>query len=133
MGQFSWLDCITQEQILDDVPRKSYVLVPQQFGGGHIEESCYEGYGVFGGRDVYQLVAEWNCPEKCNGEVDDDRLVGIDIACYDKDNASLRFPIKITHDPSAVYEWCAPSKGDPNQGWPWPYDGDDEWWWDEDE
>lgn len=118
MGQFSWLDCITQEQIVDGRTRKSYVLVPKQFGGGHIVEECYEGYGVFGGRDVFQLVAEWNSPEKCNGDVDHDRLVGIGIACNDEDNCMLRFPIKITHNPDAVYERCAPSKGDPNQGWP---------------
>ena len=161
MGQFSWLDCITQEQVLDDVKRKVYVLVPQQFGGGHIEEECYDGYGRFGGHDIYDLVADWNkefieLPKKPNpdkydgywygyavsswerekrmvvefkGGTSDEamdarygdgwkRLIGIDIACYDEDNASLRYPIKITHDPNAVYEWCAPSRSDPNQGWP---------------
>ena len=156
MGQFSWLDCKTGEQIIDGRKRKSYVLVPWQFGGGHIEETCYEGYGVFGGHDIYDLVAEWNreyirfdeLREKdwlaCRfgGEEDarlflsvysghgvDDtvfdkrlgndwkRTIGIAIACNDEDNARLRFPIKITHDPRAVYEWCAPSKSDPNQGW----------------
>ena len=25
-----------------------------------IEESCYGGYGMFGGRDAYDLVADWN-------------------------------------------------------------------------
>lgn len=173
MGQFSWLDCITGEQVIDGRPRKSYVLVPRQFGGGHIEEGCYEGYGVFGGHDVYDLVAEWNReyigkPEKPDRslwsqdergdawyeaalkrwqvmcEMMDDfkagrdditmsqlyhddwkRYIGIEIACHDEDNANLRYPIKITHDPNAVYEWCAPSKGDPNQGW--LMDDDDEW------
>ena len=41
MGQFSWLDCKTGEQVLDNVRRKVYVLVPKEFGGGHIEENCY--------------------------------------------------------------------------------------------
>lgn len=174
MGQFSWLDCITGEQVIDERRRKSYVLVPRQFGGGHIEEGCYEGYGRFGGHDVYDLVADWNrehadfdalsstrwCEWYFGGEENarsffddfksgtDDavmreryggdykRTLGIVIACHDEDNANLRFPIKITHDPDAVYEWCAPSKGDPNQGWPDEDDGeweeereyeDDEW------
>lgn len=153
MGQFSWLDCKTGEQVIDMKPRKSYVLVPQQFGGGHIEETCYEGYGVFGGHDVYDLVADWNAAyldevlenadkwhgghieanadnlkRLANGEelTCEKRWLGIILACYDEDNARLRFPIKITHDPRAVYEWCAPSKADPNQGWA-DYDWDDDW------
>lgn len=68
MGQFSWLDCKTQEQVLDDVCRDVYVLVPKEFGGGHIKETCYDGYGRFGGRDVYALVAQWNKPESCIGD-----------------------------------------------------------------
>ncbi len=162
MGQFSWLDCKTGEQIVDGRCRKSYVLVPEDFGGGHIEEECYEGYGEFGGHDVYDLVAEWNrnhilldgleskewcewrfggaenarmCLDDFADGVDDatmrerygkdyKRTIGIVLACHDNDNASLRYPIKITHDPYAVYEWCAPSRSDPNQGW---VDDDDEW------
>lgn len=155
MGQFSWLDCITEEQIIDGKPRKSYVLIPAEYGGGHIEEPCYEGYGVFGGYDIYDLVVDWNMPYidavwsnadtwKCeyleeyrqdyellaNGQEPncEKRTLGIGLACYDEDNVRLRYPIKITHDPNAVYEWCAPSKSDPNQGWPAnDYDDWDEW------
>ena len=117
MGQFSWLDCITGEQVLDDVKRDVYLLVPKEFGGGHIKETCYDGYGRFGGRDAYGLVAQWNAPGKCIGDDEADRYVGIDIACYDEQNASLPYPIKITHDPDAVYEDCDPSPSDPYQGW----------------
>ena len=116
MGQFSWLDCMDGSQILDDVYEDSYLLIPKEFGGGHILEQCYDGYGHFGGRDVYALVAQWNRPDICVGE-DVDRNVGIHIACYDEQNASLRYPIKITHDPHAVYEDCPASPNDPNQGW----------------
>lgn len=125
MGQFSWLDCKTGEQVLDNVRRDVYLLVPEKFGGGHIVEHHYEGYGVFGGRDAYALVAQWNRPEECIGFDEEDRDVGIDIACYDWENESLEFPIKITHDPDAVYEHCAPSMSDPNQGW--LIDDDDEY------
>lgn len=117
MGQFSWLDCKTGEQVLDDVERDVYLLVPKEFGGGHIEEHCYDGYGRFGGRDAYALVAQWNKPEYCCGDDEEDRGVGIDIACYDWQNEKLKYPIKITHDPDAVYEDCRPSPSDPDQGW----------------
>lgn len=60
MGQFSWLDCVTKQQIVDNRWKKVYVLVPKEFGGGHIEENCYDGYGNFGGYDIYDLVADWN-------------------------------------------------------------------------
>lgn len=148
MGQFSWLDCISGEQVLDDVSRDVYLLIPKEFGGGHIKETCYDGYGRFGGYDVYELVADWNKSfihtvlnelkpywtaslDETNllnfakGEPIDTekRIIGIDLACYDEDNARLRYPIKITHDPNAVYEQCSPSPSDPNQGWP----SDDRW------
>lgn len=45
MGQFSWLDSVTGEQVIDNRRRTSYLLIPQEFGGGHLEEPCYEGYG----------------------------------------------------------------------------------------
>lgn len=63
MGQFSWLDCVTGEQIIDNKRKSVYVLVPKEFGGGHIREGIYDGYGHFGGHDIYDLVAEWNREE----------------------------------------------------------------------
>jgi len=180
MGQFSWLDCVTGEQILDDVERDVYVLVPKDFGGGHILEVMYDGYGHFGGKDIYELVADWN-----RGVLKEDyifphaikrynivkilkqhhpdyeeqfefkaiekdwwmaysdlsldkrgieyvtgheyRHIGIDLACYDEDNEALPFPIKITHDPNAVYEDCKPSLSDPNQGWLVEDDEEEDW------
>ena len=151
MGQFSWLDCCSHEQILDDYKRDVYVLVPLKFQnkyGAHIVEHCYDGYGEFGDYDIYDLVAEWNrdmIPEiirriknnnwKCETSDDDiellnayyngqpipegseARYVGIIMGCYDKDNAALEYPIKITYDKHALYEYCDPSPSDPDQGW----------------
>lgn len=45
------------------------------------------------------------------------RSIGIDIACYDEDNASLPYPIKITSKKTGIcYEELPPSKWDPEQG-----------------
>ena len=167
MGQFSWIDCKNKERaILDGERVDTFVLVPEEFSstyGKHIKEECYDGYGHFGGFDVYELVALWNrehvgtenlikpVPEqypeykwyenalekydrKCerlNDFIKGSswetmkekygssflREIGIDIGCYDEQNAALEYPLKITHDENAVYEDCDPSKGDPHQGW----------------
>ena len=44
------------------------------------------------------------------------RSIGIDIGCYDEQNAALPYPIKITTKPMD-YNSVAPSISDPNQGW----------------
>ena len=56
MGQFSWLYCDTEKQMIDGKLKDSYLLIPKAFGGGRIVEHCYDGYGRMGGHDVYDLV-----------------------------------------------------------------------------
>lgn len=63
MGQFSWLYSDTGEAIINDRWKKSYVLVPDPFVnvyGKYICEERYDGYGHFGGYDIYELIAKWN-------------------------------------------------------------------------
>lgn len=36
---------------------RGYVQCPD---GTVIEEPCYDGYGIFGGKDVFDLVVDWN-------------------------------------------------------------------------
>ena len=52
------------------------------------------------------------------------RIIGIDIACYDEQNASLPYPIKIVHNGNIPYEQALPSMSDPDQGWGFSYDED---------
>ena len=52
------------------------------------------------------------------------RIIGIDIAYYDEQNASLPYPIKIVHNAYMSYEQALPSMGDPDQGWGFSYDED---------
>ena len=44
------------------------------------------------------------------------REIGIAIACYNEQNASLHYPIKIVSNPDIVYEEAKPSLSDPYQG-----------------
>lgn len=63
MGCFSWCTSDSHKSIPGVVnayggaPTTVYLLNP--FGESY-KESDYEGYGKFGGRDVYELVVEWN-------------------------------------------------------------------------
>ncbi|MBR6701089.1 MAG: hypothetical protein IKL72_05105, partial [Firmicutes bacterium] len=62
MGSFSWCTSDTKKSIpccmpFGDLPDTVYLLNP--FGEPY-KETDYEGYGKFGGRDVYELVMEWN-------------------------------------------------------------------------
>ena len=116
MGFFSWLDCKTGEQTKVGVLRPVYVLVPQKYGGGAIIEPCYDGYGNFGGYDIFELFAKWNhCPRK---KGIDFRDIGIDVYCdWENDNGVvIQYPIKMTYDQNAIYEQCEPSFSDPLQG-----------------
>ena len=192
MGCFSWIYCDTNKPL--KIGKSARLLIPATFNngnkGGSIYESAYDGYGNFGGRDVYDLVAEWNreflsedmlekepklenfgglyrfeidkyresgmSEEEINmrnlaqkekyyraalqrRQVSIDRLtdyrngmsdnkmeekygkywkreLGIDIACYDDQNAALPYPIKIAAKLGSIYETQPASKGDPNQG-----------------
>lgn len=128
MGFFSWKASDTNRSISNKYSIRGtfpvYVLVPKEFQeeyGKYIEEKEYEGYGVFGNEDMYSLVAKWNVPEQCKKEGkllenDDLRSIGIDIACYDEQNAKLKYPIKIVENKNLRYEDVLPSKNALDQG-----------------
>lgn len=140
MGIFSWKTCDTNKQVRVGKQRPVYLLIPKEFGGGHIMESCYDGYGRFGDKDVYELVVDWHekyiLEQGINvvfaGESEDDknyirnyfagkkgyekRVVGVYLACTDKRNSIIPYPIKISYRKTAVYENESWSKMDPEQG-----------------
>ena len=64
MGCFSFITADTNRSIsIQYSPSGTFpvaVLIPKEFGGGQIIERYYEGYGDFGGYDVYDLITEWN-------------------------------------------------------------------------
>lgn len=147
MGQFSWIYSDTKKQLVNGKQADTYLLVPPEFQekyGKAIYEPCYNGYGRFGGYDIYELIALWNkemIPEiiekkrlgewRCGSEQDipnlqdfyedaeidcELRWIGIVMACYDEDNRSLKHPIKIATK-MMEYNDAKPSLRDPKQGW----------------
>lgn len=133
MGFFSWKTSDTQKSISNVCSSRGalpvYLVTPQN---KKIYEPEYEGYGVFGGYDAYALLAKWNCPAKCNGDEEHDRLIGIDIGCYPEQIAKLKYPLKFAEDPRKNYEDLEAAENCPNQGYFYddeePDDEDEEDW-----
>lgn len=108
MGQFSWITQDTFEAVRCDYitpghPDKTAYMHDDK-GNVWFEEN-YDGYGVFGGKDFYELLAEMNGRES-------DRLVGIKIAFGDKPFISPN----ITRHKEWTWRNEEP-EADPAQGW----------------
>jgi len=126
-GQFSW-KLPNGTPIYNEGPKKQVVYMYDDKGNVW-KEPDYEGYGVFGGKDFYDLLAEMNgVTEAPEGK--DLRDIGIDIAFNDNgsgDNTpGVKYP-RFSLRPNDKYELLPNPISDPNQGW---YDDDE---WDEDE
>ncbi len=84
MGFFSWITQDTNKSIPNSFSKKKTFKVYMHDNKGNVwEEKDYEGYGEFGGKDFYVLLAEMNGLES-------DREKGIDLA-FDKTKPCL-FP-----------------------------------------
>jgi hypothetical protein len=112
MGLFSWITQDTREAIRSNGSVKSKRKAFMHDNKGNIwEENDYEGYGVFGGKDFFQLLAEINEAKGLNGDVDNDRLLGIDLY-YGKDPF-----ISPNLTRAKDWKWVnRPPENDPNQG-----------------
>lgn len=136
MGQFSWFTMDTNHRIVND---KEYTVFLVDDKGNKYKEDCYKGYGVFGGKDFYELLAEMNgysykeygdnsgiifFPDGHKVPTDDVsfeiRNIGVDLAFGfnmeypNGDNPNLKWP-SITE--SGVYIKGVPVT-DPDQGFP---------------
>ena len=90
----------------------------------HYERAKKEFKRMLKRAEDFQTLTDAEMKEKYGDDYK--RLIGIDIACYDKDNASLPYSIKIVHEANMSYEQALPSMGDPNQGWGFDYDYESE-------
>ena len=74
MGYFSWITQDTNKSIANkDSKRHTFSVTMTDDKGNKWHEPNYEGYGEFGGKDFYELLAEMN-------DLGSDRDAGIDLA-----------------------------------------------------
>lgn len=83
MGKFSWFTQDTNKQIGSD-ERNTITVTMFDNKGNSWKEDNYKGYGIFGGKDYYELLAEMN-------GYDSNRNLGIGII-FDKTKTDPLFP-----------------------------------------
>lgn len=121
-GQFSWMTQDTGQQIGSQDENKIPVYMFDD-KGKYYYENDYDGYGVFGGKDYYELLDQMN-----GGTGDRER--GIDLA-FDKeaiDAGKILFPALITNPDRFNYKthnFTQEAETDPNQSWYEPEEDDD--------
>ena len=141
MGQFSWKAQDTGRPIYNDSDEYGdyqivYMVDPRD--GTIYKEDNYEGYGVFGGRDFYELLAEMNglVPVRkdwknlTKDEIDDRRMEGIRLwfASIEPDSYTYenKYKVKEFWSPILIEDLDNWEKykhlnyypdSDPNQGW----------------
>ena len=124
-GQFSWMAQDTGRQIGSE--RENTITVYMfDDKGQKWEEKKYDGYGEFGGKDYYELLAQMNGVENA------DRQDGIDIAFgKTKTKGKTLFPA-LVEDPKRFnykrHDFTVQPDNDPNQSWyqEEEYDDDDD-------
>ena len=79
MGFFSFITSDTNKSISNSFSNRGALPVHMITEDGQVfTEDDYEGYGVFGGKDIYELIAEIN--DLClDGDTDQKRGVAIDL------------------------------------------------------
>lgn len=79
MGMFSFKTSDTNKSIYCGENR-SITMIDNQ--GNKWVEECYDGYGEFGGKDYYELVAEMNGAKTLGDKFDHQQLREIGIGIY---------------------------------------------------
>ena len=105
MGFFSWKTSDTNKSIPNIYSnREPFKVVMVDDKGNEWVETEYDGYGVFGGKDYFELLAEMNgVTSTLQGEeyTDEMRLKGIDLN-YDND-IKVKFPNLVEVPENWVY------------------------------
>ena len=141
MGFFSWRTQDTDRSIANKYSnRKTFPVVMIDNKGNKWVEQDYEGYGVFGGKDYYELLAEMNGVEidkDIENYEDKMRAAGISLA-FSKGNHSgvgtegVYYPNLIEKADGWVYEMAGPDSC-PDQGYFYDEDENNDYWDDEED
>ena len=113
-GQFSWMTHDTGEQIGSERENRITVYMFDDEGVSY-KESKYDGYGEFGGKDYYELLAQMN------GIANPSRQDGIDLAFDEKKvkAGKVLFPALVTNPRFnwKKHDFTQEAEHDPNQSW----------------
>jgi len=121
MGFFSWMTADTNESIASRYSDVATFTVCMRDNADNVWiEVDYEGYGVFGGKDYYELVAEMNREHPAIANRTLSRDDGITLAFLDDQNGII-YPT-LSRDPN--FEWTADAKPKdcPHQGYFYNWD-----------
>lgn len=134
MGFFSWKTQDTDRSIANQYSGRKTFRVQMLDNKGNVwTEDNYEGYGVFGGKDYYELLAEMN-----NVHIDKDienyedklRAAGISLA-FSKGNKSgvgtdgVYYPNLVEQADGWVYEMAGPDSCR-DQGYFYSFESDED-------
>lgn len=122
MGQFSWFTQDTKHRIVNG---EDFKVVMTDNKGRKYVEHCYEGYGEFGGKDYYELLAEMN-------GLGSDRDAGIKLAFEGSSFGANPNCLHPSITESGEYMGGEAPESDPDQGFP-EYEDDEDCDFDEDE
>jgi hypothetical protein len=124
MGFFSWNTQDTDKSIANNYSNRNTFRVQMIDNKGNVwTESDYEGYGRFGGKDYYELLAEMNGvverdKVQLQGEAYTDYMRGKGIELAFKDNGSgvategVYYPNLVEKADGWVYEMGGPDSCD---------------------
>jgi hypothetical protein len=119
-GQFSWMTQDTGQQIGSEDENTIPVYMFDDKGKFWFEKD-YDGYGVFGGKDYYELLDQMNGGEG-------DRSRGIDLAFGEiKTSSPVLFPALVVGASNFNYkthDFTKEAEHDPNQSWYEPEEDD---------
>jgi hypothetical protein len=111
-GQFSWMTQDTGQQIGSQDANKIPVYMFDNKGKYWFERD-YEGYGVFGGKDYYELLDQMNGGSG-------NRSKGIDLAFDKSKEGKTLFPALVVGPSNFNYkthDFTQEAEHDPNQSW----------------
>jgi hypothetical protein len=116
MGFFSWKTSEGQSIANAYSERPTFTVWMVLPDGKKYQEDCYEGYGEFGGKDVFEVISELNGYE---GNDDEDmRSYGITLcgAAEDGGRTDVILP-RFTSDPDKKWEDLKDPERCPDQGY----------------
>lgn len=124
MGMFSWFTQDTNHRIVNGEP---YRVIMTDNNGNQYVEDCYEGYGEFGGKDYYELLAEMNGYSQTHCHDGEElRDIGIRLAFENDPYGTNPNVIHPSLSESGEYFNGTPPVSDPDQGFGMEYYEEDD-------